>query len=94
VAETEIDWMTRYQDAIAALYDLHRAESMPVLAFSCVNADCSHEDECPEEEVVVCRECWGLKLEVDDEAGLQSFDEWPCKTIRTITGALSGVSDV
>lgn len=81
--------LTAARSAIAAVRKLHRPETEQVLAYACSNADCGHEDECPMEEIQVCRTCWGLKTDAYDECGFYEEDRYPCATIKALDEATS-----
>jgi hypothetical protein len=54
------------QNVINAAMD-HHAVSEMLTPYECINGDCDHEGECPEEECRVCEACFHLARECNDE---------------------------
>ncbi len=70
--------------AVEAVLGLHRRgeESEEVLPHSCIDGPCEHEDkECPYVTITPCYEC---------SVTGENYFEWPCATVRAVTGALGG----
>lgn len=91
VLATIQDWKDQYllsievgQGIVNRVRALHRPVSVDVLPWKCHQGDCHHEDECPIEDMSVCRECHSIASSVDDEAAAVNEVVWPCATAKAL----------
>jgi len=84
--------LTRLLAAIEAVTGLHREGTRDfITALPCIREECDCENECPTEELPVCRHCWNQLEQIDPYFGEQhhvSEVMWPCPTATAVAAAL------
>ena len=89
-----LDAMTRLLAAVKAVEALHCETKRDfITAIDCIREECDCENECPTEELPVCRHCWNQLEQIDPYFGEEHHVSeviWPCPTVSAVEAALRG----
>lgn len=86
--------LARLLAAVKAVSELHCETKRDfITATDCIREECDCDDECPTEELPVCRHCWNQLEQIDPYFGEEhhvSEVMWPCPTVSAVEAALRG----